>query len=413
MTVAASSSRGYRDLAANRNFVVLAAGMLLGRTASNMWRIALVLILIVDQHSPSMAGLALFVGLVPGLLLGPVAGSLLDRRARRMLVMIDYAVAGGAVVIIAALLTTHLLQTWELLVLVAVSGVTSPLSATGLRTLLPAFLPRHQWDRGNAIDASTFGMASFIGPAVASLLFAALGGSAALIATAVCYGGAAVSVLMLPDPAPPKSSQKSVLHDAARGVAYVFRNRSLRTLGYVFFTGNIGNGVLTVALPVFIVTQMHANAAYVGLALALLSACSIVASIVMASQSTENREWHFMGVGNGGAMLGFVILAASTQLWGPIAACAVIGLFNGPASLAGFSLRQRRTDPAWFGRAFAIHSSLNYIGMPIGSAIAGVVATFSAPFAAAIGVVALAAAALLSLRIPRTAPEAHPSLPPR
>jgi predicted MFS family arabinose efflux permease len=34
-------------------------------------------------------------------------------------------------------------------------------------------------------------------------------------------------------------------------------------------------------------------------------------------------------------------------------------------------MRQRRTDPAWFGRAFAVSMSVNYIGSPIGSALAG------------------------------------------
>ena len=35
------------------------------------------------------------------------------------------------------------------------------------------------------------------------------------------------------------------------------------------------------------------------------------------------------------------------------------------------TLRQRRTDPAWFGRAFAVSMALNYVGTPIGSALAG------------------------------------------
>jgi hypothetical protein len=36
-----------------------------------------------------------------------------------------------------------------------------------------------------------------------------------------------------------------------------------------------------------------------------------------------------------------------------------------------FSMRQRRTDPAWYGRAFAVSMGLNWAGQPIGSAISG------------------------------------------
>ena len=32
---------------------------------------------------------------------------------------------------------------------------------------------------------------------------------------------------------------------------------------------------------------------------------------------------------------------------------------------------QRRTDPAWFGRAFAVSMSVNWVGTPIGAAFAG------------------------------------------
>jgi hypothetical protein len=34
-----------------------------------------------------------------------------------------------------------------------------------------------------------------------------------------------------------------------------------------------------------------------------------------------------------------------------------------------FSMRQRQTDPAWYGRAFAVSMGLNWAGQPIGSAI--------------------------------------------
>ena len=40
-----------------------------------------------------------------------------------------------------------------------------------------------------------------------------------------------------------------------------------------------------------------------------------------------------------------------------------------PLTVAMFSLRQRATDPKWYGRAFAVSMNLNFSGFPIGSAI--------------------------------------------
>ena len=58
-----------------------------------------------------------------------------------------------------------------------------------------------------------------------------------------------------------------------------------------------------------------------------------------------------------------------------LAAWAVIvGIANGPLDIALFTIRQRRTDPAWTGRAFAVSMAMNFVGFPIGAAIGGALA---------------------------------------
>jgi predicted MFS family arabinose efflux permease len=60
---------------------------------------------------------------------------------------------------------------------------------------------------------------------------------------------------------------------------------------------------------------------------------------------------------------------------GSLVAVFVLVAIGGAAESAGnvgiFALRQRRTAPAWFGRAFAISMSLNLSGAPLGAAISG------------------------------------------
>ena len=78
-----------------------------------------------------------------------------------------------------------------------------------------------------------------------------------------------------------------------------------------------------------------------------------------------------MGVCNlvtGGSV---ALLAIGSNLWIVAAAMLIAGLANGPFDVAMFSMRQRRTDPAWFGRAFAVSMGLNWAGQPIGAALSG------------------------------------------
>ena len=69
-----------------------------------------------------------------------------------------------------------------------------------------------------------------------------------------------------------------------------------------------------------------------------------------------------------------------------------------------FTLRQRRTDPAWLGRAFAVSMSLNFLGYPIGAALGGQIVAASVATAIAVAVVVTTLAAVLAWwYIPREA----------
>jgi hypothetical protein len=81
---------------------------------------------------------------------------------------------------------------------------------------------------------------------------------------------------------------------------------------------------------------------------------------------------------------------------------AISGLVNGPLDIAMFTLRQRRTDPAWMGRAFTVSMNLNFSGFPIGAAVAGVLVTVSIEAAIVFGVAANVIAVVFGyLLIPR------------
>ena len=67
---------------------------------------------------------------------------------------------------------------------------------------------------------------------------------------------------------------------------------------------------------------------------------------------------------------------------------ALIGATTSVMIVALFTLRERRTDPAWRGRAFASSAALNWVGSPIGSAVAGPVVARSLDAALILGAAA-------------------------
>jgi hypothetical protein len=83
-------------------------------------------------------------------------------------------------------------------------------------------------------------------------------------------------------------------------------------------------------------------------------------------------------------------------------AMLTFGFLNGPLDIAMFTVRQRRTDPAVLGRAFAVSMAFNFAGYPIGAALTGLLATDSLALAVTLGIVAAVAAGILAaVLIPR------------
>src|SRR5207248_766152 len=105
-----------------------------------------------------------------------------------------------------------------------------------------------------------------------------------------------------------------------------------------------------------------------------------------------------------GGCLGIAVLAMTGTVWLAAAAAVFVGVCNGPADIALFAMRQRRTGPAWYGRAFAVSMSLNFAGTPLGSAIFGPLIQVGLTFAIAVSAGFLLIAAVL---VPPVIPGEH------
>ena len=395
----------YRRLMRVPGFRQLLMSSLLTRTASQMWTVGLVLFALQRYHSPSVAGVSLFLLIFPGLLLSPIAGALLDRHGRKRLMTLDFTVAAVCLTVIVALAAANLLPVWGLYALLVGGSITSTLSIAGARSFFPLIVPRDLWDRGNAADSVCFGVANIAGPGLAGALIAVIGNEAALAGAAVGYVVGAVALQGVGEPAHSAEVSDRILVEAWRGLVYVITNRTLRWIAIGFSTLNVGWGIVIVALPV-VVFHLHGNAAVVGAMLALAGAAGVPAALIAGRIRTEGRERESMSLF--GAVMGLAVLTLLVPSIAVIAVgIAIAGGADAASSVSAFSLRQRRTARAWFGRAFAVSMALNFSGVPIGSALAGPVLGVSTTFTVLVAAgLTLAGSALIQVKIPSVSPPA-------
>ncbi len=383
-----SGGASYRALLAVPQLTRVLLGMQISRIAQTMIGVAVVLFALQVYGSPEIAGIVTFVWIFPGLLVSPIAGALLDRHGRTTLIVIDYLVTLVALVLIGVLALAGMLPAWLLVLIAFLASFTGPLSNTGLRTLLPMMVPSTLWERVNAVDSNGYVVATIVGPPVAALLVQLVGGPETMIAIGLLYGVAALVLLRIHDPISHVASSGRLLRDAWDGVVYTWNNRTLRGLGLSLTVLNLAGGMMTIVIPLIVLQRIGADEAMVGVMFMLQGVGGMVTASLFGRMDTRGREkplyaWPMVGM----AFSLFLLLPDAGLV--PVALCMLAGgLLNGPLDIAMFTVRQRRTDPAWMGRAFAVSMSLNFAGFPIGASISGTIAAVSIDAAVVLGIVA-------------------------
>jgi MFS family permease len=407
--------RSYRALLRVPGLGRVVTSMTLARIAQSMVGVAIVLFVLAEYHSPSLAGIVTFASIFPGLLIAPVAGALLDRHGRVRLMVLDYVVALVGLALIGLLSLAGLLPAWLLVLITIVTSLTSILSVVGLRTLFPIMAPVELWERVNAVDSNGYVVATILGPPLAAALVAFIGAPEAMIAIAIPLGLAAVAIVGLKEPKTEYASTGRLFHDAWQGVRYAWGNRTIRGLGFSFSVLNVAWGSMTIVIPIVVLDVLHLGVEMVGIVFAVSGVSGMISAIFFGRLDTRGREWRMLvipmllmaptvllvlpatgALGPIAPMTGLVLLAASMFIF---------GLLNGCSDIALFTVRQRRTDPAWMGRAFAVSMAFNFAGFPIGAAVAGVVVTDSLGLVVVFAMAAsLVGALLAAVLVPHTAP---------
>jgi predicted MFS family arabinose efflux permease len=173
-----------------------------------------------------------------------------------------------------------------------------------------------------------------------------------------------------------------------------------------------------IVIPLIVLDRLALPESVVGLLFALSGLTGMASAFLFGRIDTRGREWTMLvvpmlltapavalllGAASAGTTVGAAVAILAVSL-------GVTGFLNGPLDIALFTVRMRRTDPAWMGRAFAVSMAFNFSGYPVGAALTGAFAGASLEAAIVLGVGScLAAAAIAASQIPRDDREATPA----
>jgi MFS family permease len=382
--------------------LVVTAGYMLSCLGDRLALVALTLRVEETTGSgPAVSGLFL-AGLLPIVLLGPVAGLFVDRFETTRLIRLTVLVQAVASATLAV--TTSLPLTY---VLVAVLGVGEAITLPSMLALLPVIVGENRATASYATMEVSSRLAFIAGPALGGLLAAAIGTRGALFLNAASFAVFAAATLLLRVRRPPAAQVREVafLRGLAGGVAAVSREPVLR-VALVTITASVVFGTVVNAVSVFFVKDtLGAGDATYGALTAVWAVGMLTGSGLVGPRLGDSRQASVLAVS--GLLLGGALVGAALAPGVAVAFVAFLaaGVANGLAALALRALVRIRTPDELRGRAFGTTSSVVNGASVLGTLAGGLLLAPLGPTGCLIfGGVGAAVASLLALPLLASTP---------
>jgi predicted MFS family arabinose efflux permease len=342
----------------------------LSRLASEMFAVAVVLLVLDRTGRPGLAGAVVAATTLPSVVTGPVLGAWLDRTPRRRVALASNQVLLGAS-LLAILAAAGRAPGWSLLPLAALAGITAPLATGGYTSMIPLLVPERLLPRANALEASSFNAAVIAGPALAGVVAAGFGPATAVLLEATFAVLALLAIARLPRVGIPAGDRPDSLATTIRqGLGHLARTPVLRGVTVATALGMGGTGLLTLALP-FWAERLGVGRAGAGYLWAVLEAGAIVGALAVARPAAAWPPQRVVLVGIGLFGLAIAVWPLARSFPVALALVGLAGLVEGPAFAATFATRQRWSPPRLRGQIFTTAASLKIGALSVGAALAG------------------------------------------
>jgi MFS family permease len=360
----------------NYNYRLYAAGGVVSNVGTWMQRVAQDwMVLQLTGNSGTAIGITTGLQFLPFLVLSPLAGLVADRMSKRRLLQITNVMMAAPALILGVLAVTGTVEIWHVYVLAFVLGVGAAFDAPARQSFVSEIVDPADLTNAVGLNSASFNAARIVGPALAGVLIAALGGGVTatgwvIFANALTYAAPILALQRLNtgalDPAVITPRQPGMIRE---GVRYV-RNRPdlLLVLAVVFFTGTFGlNFQMTSAL---MATEIFDKGpTEYGLLGTFMAVGSLTGALVAARRETVR---HRLIIGAALTFGALEIVAGAAPTYATFAIMTpLLGLSALTMITAANAFVQLHTDAGMRGRVMALYMMIFMGGTPAGAPLVG------------------------------------------
>ncbi|MFZ6027915.1 MAG: MFS transporter [Chloroflexota bacterium] len=318
--------------------------------------------------------LIMVFGALPGLLISPVAGVVLDRFDRRKLIVLSEIGMSLVSLVLAALLWQGRLSLWQIYLGSAVNAIFLSFVQPAYAAIVPQLVDKEHLGQANGMSQAANAGGQIIAPALAGVLVTLIGIQGVLVIDFLSFFFPiaimmAIRIPRLERPPHAVSTSSSFWRELWEGARYIFERPGLvGMLGLFASTVFLSHVVVTLFTP-FVLA--FASAADLGVLLSVSGAGMLLGSLAMGIWGGPRRR--IAGV------LGFTLLSGLSLILGGLRPSLILVGIAGFVFYLSFPIIggcaqviwQRKVALDVQGRVFALTGMVPALARPLSALLAG------------------------------------------
>ncbi|HEX5944546.1 MAG TPA: MFS transporter [Anaerolineales bacterium] len=362
-------------------FTLVWLGQIISVLATNMSVFALTIWVFQETGSFTAVGLTQVFFITPLLIITPLAGVMVDRHNRKLMMMVSDLTAGLATVSILVLQAIGVLEIWHLYAAAIFQGLGNAFQWPAYSAAISTMIPKEKYGRANGMMSLIDMGPGVLAPMLAAALLPRIGLAGILSIDVTTFILAILILFFVHIPQPPRTvegaqSQGNILKEAVFGFRYIFARPSLLGLQLVFFFGNLCSGIAFTVLTPMILLRTGNDSVSLGLVQSAGAIGGVLGGIAMSAWGGFKRKVH--GVLGGWIVCSFFFALMGLGTWVPfwVAMNALSALFVPLINGSNQAIWQMKVAPDVQGRVFSARTLIAWLTNPISPLIAGTLADY-------------------------------------
>lgn len=345
---------------------IVLLGQAVSILASSMTGFALSIWVFQQTSSATSLGIMQTAFTLPYLLIIPLAGVMVDRYNRKLMMAISDLTAGLGTLAILLLYLTGNLQVWHFYVVNVVIGLGNAFQWPAYSAAITTMVPKEQYGRANGMVSLVQAGPGVVAPLLAGALMPLIELNGILLIDVATFLLAIGALMLVQVPRPARTvegqaGKGNLWHEATYGFKYIFQRKSLSGYVIMLFVANLFLGFPNSVHVPLILSRTGNDSLILGAVETAGAISWTVGSLAMSAWGGPKRRIH-------GALLGWIVyclfgnvlfgLGNSLGVWIP--AILVAGFGSNIGIATSQAILQSKVAPDVQGRVFSARRLLTW-----------------------------------------------------